>query len=77
MPNIVEGTHQIYLHGNKHKNIKVKIRRFCVDIDEEREAYEKLVTQAANGEVRLVKEPTEVYSQRGDKFYMVVQWQER
>jgi hypothetical protein len=54
----------------------VRIRRFCIDDPFEREEFEKLATAFANKEVRFIKEPSEVYSQKEDKYYLVVQWSE-
>jgi hypothetical protein len=69
----------LMLYGPKFggKARRVKVRRFCIDDDAQREQFEKLASAAAAGEVKFVKEPTEVYSQKTDKFYLVVQWYEK
>lgn len=61
---------------NVGANKKIKIRRFCIDDPFEREEYEKLATAFANKEVRFLKEPSEVFSQKEDKYYLVVTWSE-
>jgi hypothetical protein len=54
----------------------VRIRRFCIDDETEKAEFEKLATAHANGEITFIGEQSEVYSQKEDKFYLVVRWSE-
>lgn len=54
----------------------VRVRRFCIDDAFERAEYEKIATAHANKQIRFVKPPSEIYSQKEDKMYMLCEWME-
>ena len=56
---------------------KVRIKRFCIDNEKERTEYEELALKHAEGIIRFLKEPESIFSQKSDKYYLVVTWMEQ
>lgn len=62
-----------------HRNSKPKafrIKRFCIDNEKERLEYEDLCLKESRGEIKFLKEPVEIFSQKSDLLYMLVHWAE-
>ena len=71
---IVNEPQAILLHGKHVK--RIRIERFCIDDPKQKDAFERLALDNAEGRVSFIGMPESIYSQKDNLYYMVVQWKE-
>jgi hypothetical protein len=56
---------------------KYNIRVFCINVEEDRIAYQKVRGRAFNKDgIKLTKEPETFFSQKDSMYYIAVEWLE-